>query len=188
MTTLESTDLKQAREHFYHSRNRVIEVTHALSDAQWHFKPAPDRWSIAENLEHMVIVHERVMGRLRDQFAQAPAPPPGRDHQLIDKIALEKIPDRSIKAKAPDFIHPTGQLKPHDALQRLHEHYRNLSAFVESTPDLREHIMDAPPLKIVTNGEYSTMDGYQWALTAAAHDQRHVAQILELKADPNYPA
>jgi hypothetical protein len=32
------------------------------------------------------------------------------------------------------------------------------------------------------------MDGYQWALTVAAHDQRHVFQILEVKADPNYPA
>jgi len=32
------------------------------------------------------------------------------------------------------------------------------------------------------------MDGLQSALTAAAHDQRHAAQILEVKADPNYPA
>jgi hypothetical protein len=38
--------------------------------------------------------------------------------------------------------------------------------------------------QIVTNGAFDSMDGYQWALTAAAHDQRHVGRILEVKGDP----
>ena len=100
---------------------------------------------------------------------------------------LEKIPDRSIKAKAPDYIQPTGLLTLRDALDRLFHGYERLTECVESTPGLREHVLEAPPLRIVTNGAYDSMDGYQWALTAAAHDQRHVAQILEVKADPSYP-
>jgi uncharacterized damage-inducible protein DinB len=79
MTTLESTDIDQARQYFDRSRGRVVEVTTGLSDAQWKFKPAPDRWSIAEILEHMVIVHERVIRRVREELPQAPAPPPDRD-------------------------------------------------------------------------------------------------------------
>jgi len=79
MTTLESTDLDQARQYFDRSRGRVVEVTTGLSNEQWRFKPAPDRWSIAEILEHMVIVHERVLGRVREQLPQAPAPPADRD-------------------------------------------------------------------------------------------------------------
>jgi hypothetical protein len=43
MTTLESAELDQAREYFLQSRNRVVEVTKGLSDAQWRFKPALDR-------------------------------------------------------------------------------------------------------------------------------------------------
>jgi hypothetical protein len=31
------------------------------------------------------------------------------------------------------------------------------------------------------------MDAYQWLLLNAAHCKRHTAQILEVKADPNYP-
>jgi hypothetical protein len=188
MTTLEATDLEQASRYFNHTRGRVLAVTAGLSDAQWRFKPAPDCWSIAENLEHMVIVHERVLGPIRERLAQAPAPPADRDHQAIDAIVLQKIPDRSIKAKGPDVIQPAGQWTLPDALDRLVRSYERLAAFVESTPDLREHILEAPPLRIVTNGEFDTMDGYQWALTAAAHDERHVRQILEVKADPNYPA
>lgn len=63
-----------------------------------------------------------------------------------------------------------------------------MERFVASAGGLREHVLEAPPLRIVTNGAFDTMDGYQWALTLAAHDERHVRQILELKADPNYPA
>lgn len=187
MTTLEATDLEQARQYFTKTRNRVVEVTAGLSDSQYRFKPAPDRWSIAEILEHMVIVQERVLGRIREQLAQAPAPPPGCDPQHLDAIVREKIPDRSIKATAPEFLNPTGVWTLSDALGRLFRNHERLIEFIETTPDLRDHVLDAPPLRVVTNGAYTTMDGYQWALTAAAHDERHVRQVLEVKADPGYP-
>jgi hypothetical protein len=187
MTAAQITDLDKAQQHFDRARRRVVEVTSGLSDAQWRFKTAPDRWSIAENLEHMVLVHERVFEFRLKQLAQAPAPPAHRNYREIDRLAIEKIQDRSIKAQAPDFIRPTGQLNPEEALQRLFQNYERLAKFVESTPGLREHILDAPPLRIVTDGAYDTLDGYQWALTLASHDLRHAEQIAELKADPNYP-
>jgi hypothetical protein len=31
------------------------------------------------------------------------------------------------------------------------------------------------------------LDGYQFILLIAAHSERHTKQILEVKADPNYP-
>jgi hypothetical protein len=31
------------------------------------------------------------------------------------------------------------------------------------------------------------MDGYEFVLFIAAHSERHTKQILEVKADPNYP-
>ena len=188
MTTLETTDLEQARQYFDRTRGRVAEVTSDLSEAQWRFKPAADRWSISEILEHMVIVQERVLGPIRQQLAQAPAPAAGPECHQVDAIILEKIPDRSIKAKAPDFINPAGGWSQTEALDRLFQNYGRLAEFVESTPDLREHVLESPPLRIVTNGALTMMDGYQWALTAAAHDERHVRQILEVKADSNYPA
>ncbi len=188
MTAVETSDVQQARQHFEKARGRVVEVTSGLSDAQWKFKTAPDRWSIAEILEHMVIVRERVLAARLAKLAEAPPAPPDRDHRLIDRLAIEKIPDRTNRVKAPDFIQPTGQMEPREALQRLFQNCDRLTEFVRSTPGLRDHIMEAPPLKIVTNGAHDTMDGYQWALTLASHDLRHVEQILEVKADANYPA
>ena len=187
MTAAQITDLNKAQRHFGHARKRVAEVTAGLSDVQWSFKTAPERWSIAEILEHMALVHERVFEFRLKQLAQAPGAPADRDYREIDRLAMEKIPDRSVKAQAPDFIKPTGQVRPEDALQRLFQSYERLAAFVESTPGLRDHIMEAPPLRLVTNGAYDMMDGYQWALTLASHDLRHVEQIVEVKADPSYP-
>jgi len=31
------------------------------------------------------------------------------------------------------------------------------------------------------------MDGYQWILLLSAHSQRHTAQLLEVKANANFP-
>jgi DinB superfamily len=188
VTTTGSTDLMQARQCFDQSRARVVEAAGSLSKAQWQFKPAPDRWSIAENLEHMVAVQERILGPIMEQLMQAPAPPPEYDRALLDGIVLDKIPDRSIKAQAPDHIKPTGEWAPEAALDRLSRNYERLLDLVESRPDLRDHIVDSPPLRLVTNGRFTMMDGYQWVLAVAAHDERHVRQILEVKADPNYPA
>ncbi len=187
MSTLQTTEIEQARECLARARNRVTEVTNGLSDAQWKFKPAPDRWSIAENLEHIVIVQERVLGPIREQLAQAPPPAASTDRRKIDAVIEERIPDRSMKAKAPEFIEPTGQWKTAATLERLFRNYERLITFIESTPDLREHSLESPPLKFVTNGEFTTADGYQWVLTVAGHDERHVRQMLEVKAHPNYP-
>jgi len=50
---------------------------------------------------------------------------------------------------------------------------------MRSTPDLREHATDSP-LQV-------KLDGYEWLLFIGAHSSRHTKQILEVKADPNFP-
>jgi hypothetical protein len=187
MTTMITADLDQARQYFAQTRSRIVDATSGLSEAQLRFKPAAGCWSIVEILEHMALAHERILARL-PQLLQAPAPEPGRDSEMLDALLLEKIPDRSIKANAPDFAQPTGLLPPAESLKRIFSGYERLTEFLESTPGLREHVMDLPPLRLVTQGAHTAADCYQWALTISAHDERHVRQILELKGSPNYPA
>lgn len=187
MTPLQTTEIEQARRSLNRSRQRVLEVTKGLSEAQFRFKPAPDRWSIAENVEHIVIVQERVLGPIREQLTQAPPPAAGTDTARVDSIVLEKIPDRSMKAKAPAPIEPTGQCTLAETLARYSRNCERLVEYLETTPDLREHSLESKPLAFVTNGAFTTMDGYQWLLTVAGHDERHVRQIEEVKADPAYP-
>ena len=180
-------ELDHARLYLQQTQNGVIGATKGLSQAQWSFKPAPDRWSIAEIVEHMVLAEDLILGPVRQQLANAPAEG-GRDASKIDAIVLNQMPDRTTKFKAPDIIQPTGRWTPVVTMDRLRKNYAELMEYLETTPDLRQHAVDALPLKALSNGAYDSMDGYQWILAATAHVERHTKQILEVRADAGFPA
>jgi len=185
-SSVTSSELDHARLYLEQTQNGVVGATKGLSQAQWNFKPAPDRWSIAEIVEHMVLTQDLVLGPTREKLAKAP-PPSERDNTLVDAIVVNQIPDRTSKFKAPEFLQPTGRWTPAVAMDRLLKNYGQLTEYLETTPDLRHHALDAPPLKAVSKGAYDSMDGYQWILATAAHVERHTKQILEVKANANFP-
>ena len=185
--TLTSSELDQANLYLEQTRSGVVGAMKGLSEAQWTFKTAPDRWSIAEIVEHIIFVQELVLGPFRAQLAAAPALPAGRDYKLVDAIVVNQIPNRLTKFPAPPATHPTGKFAAPEALDRLKENYVRLTNYLESTPDLRQHGLEAAPLKAISNGAYESMDGYQWILAAAAHTERHTKQMLEVMADARFP-
>jgi DinB superfamily len=46
------------------ARDRVVRTVEGLSPAQAAFRPAPDEWSITENVEHLAIVEVRYANRI----------------------------------------------------------------------------------------------------------------------------
>lgn len=184
---LTQQELEQARLFLQQTRNAVIGATKGLSEAQWRFKPTPDQWSVAENLDHIVIVQERVLGPILAKLASEPAPFANRDYKAVDAIVIHHFPTRLAKFQAPEFVRPLDQIVPRELLDRLKTNYVRLMDYLESTPGLRQHAGEALPLKAVSNGHYEVMDGYQWVLAAAAHAERHAKQMLEIMADENFP-
>jgi len=161
------------------TRDAVVEATKGLSEAQWKFKAGPDRWSVAETLEHIALAEEFILGQVKDKIMQAPAGAPDRDTAKIDAAVLAMIPDRSHKAQAPPPLVPTGRWTPQETLDHFLKSRAATIEFMKTTPDLRAHVADSPlgmPL-----------DGYEWLLFIGAHSERHTKQILEVKADPNFP-
>jgi hypothetical protein len=187
MAELRSNEISHVLEYISRTHEDVAQAVGALSETQYRFKPAPDRWSIAEILEHMATVEERVLGPIRERLMQSPPPEPGTDCRAIDALLMEKVPDRSVRVNAPEPLHPTGLCGPAESLDRLRRNHEQLSEFVRSTPDLREHALEAIPLKIISNGRHERADGYQWVLLCAGHDRRHLAQIHEVQTDPAFP-
>lgn len=184
---LTSSELDRARLFLEQTKAGLTGATQGVSGAQWNFKPAPDRWSIAENLEHVVLVLEHVLGPIREKLDQAPASA-SADRPAVDDLVIHNFPSRLRKFTSPDSVRPSGRWTLSEALDRLHQGYARLAQYLESTPGLRERVVDSAPLRAVSQGKYETMDGYQWALAAAAHAERHTKQILEVKADPGFPA
>ena len=156
-----------------------------VTPAQWTFKPGPERWSVAEIVEHVIAVQELVLGMISQRLSSAPPPPAEQDREVVDSIVIHEIPSRLSKFPSP--LPSTQELGKVEALRRYANNCAALSEMLASTPDLREHALDSPPLKAVSKGMYSVMDGYQWILAAAAHAERHTKQILEVIADDSFP-
>ncbi len=185
---LTASEQEQARVFLQQTRSGMIGAAKGLSGAQWKFAAGPECWSIAAIVEHVIFVCDLVAGPLFSQLATAPAPAADRDCAHVDAIIIHQFPNRLAKFPAPERSHPTGErfASPAEAIGALGKVYAELGQRLE-TPDLRLHALDAPPLKAISKGAYQTMDGYQWILAAAAHCERHTKQILEVKADTNFP-
>jgi len=173
-------DKDRALNYLQSTKKGVLDATKDLSAAQWSFKPAPDRWSIAEVMEHIAAAEDMLRG-LDEQVMKSPAVP-ARDAAEIkkaDEIVLAAVPDRSHKAQAPEPLRPTNRFgSPQEAQKHFVQARAATEDFLKNTPELRAHLGDSPLGKL---------DGYDWVLLIAAHSERHTKQILEVKADPNFP-
>src|SRR2546425_10958245 len=104
--SLTAADREKAVKYLEQTRDGVIAAPKGLSEAQMKFKSAPDRWSVAETLEHIATAEDFIFQNVTDNVMKAPAGPAGRDAAKIDAMVLAMIPDRSHKAEAPAPLVP----------------------------------------------------------------------------------
>lgn len=176
---LSKQDLLQGVAYFERTREAVVNATAGLSAFQWNFKPTPDRWSIAEIVEHLALSEAFLLGHVTERVMKAPSGKGTRDYHATDRMILAVIPDRSNKAVAADAVVPKHQWSPKVALSRFLRSREHTVEFLESAANLRDHVTDGPI------GQ--PMDAYQWLLFVAAHSERHIKQLQEVKADPGFP-
>jgi hypothetical protein len=169
----------RAQQYLESTKKNVQEAVKGLSTAQWNFKQAPERWSVAQVVEHLAAAEDMLRGMTVDQVMKAPAAP-DRDVKMIDEMVLKAVPDRSHKADAPEPLKPVNRFgSPEEALKHFVESRGQTEDFLKKTADLRSHAIDSPM------GQ--KLDGYEWVLLIAAHSERHTKQINEVNADPSFP-
>lgn len=177
---LTQADRDRAMKYLESTEQGVLDATAGLSDAQWNFKPAPDRWSVAEVTEHIAAAEGYLRGMIMEKVMTAPPRPDGEDVKAIDEMVLTAIPDRTQHRQAPEPLKPTNRFgSPQGSLKQFTESRAQTEDFLRTHDDLRAHAIDSPLGK--------KLDAYEWVLFIAAHSQRHTKQILEVKADPNFP-
>jgi hypothetical protein len=176
---LTQADKDHAMQYLETTKKNVLEATKGLSDAQWNFKPAPDRWSVAQVMEHIAAAEDFLLMLTKDKVMISPAGEPGRDVQKVDAAVLLMVPDRTNKLQAPEPLVPTNRFSsPEGSIKHFETSRATTEEFLKTTPGLREHVMESPLGKL---------DGYEFILLIAAHSERHTKQINEVKADPNFP-
>lgn len=175
---LSQHDRDFAMSNLHSSAKMFLDSIGGLSKAQWNFKPAPDRWSIAECAEHIALTEDEFTGLVQKTLKQPAAP--SRKPGESDEAILARMRDRSKKAKADAAGTPKNRWPSAEEVGRVFKERRGRTLdYVRTTQDpLRAHFLSSSP---------QSPDAYQFLLMAAGHTERHVAQIEEVKADPRFP-
>jgi len=164
------------------TRQAFLTSIKGLTPAQFTFKPAADRWSVAEVAEHIAISEERLYGMITEKMMATPTPKELLAQvQKNDDQLRKSVVDRSTPRQAPEMLKPTGKYTTLEAVTEAFQKSRDKSVtYMQNTQDdLRGHAAPHPLLK--------ALDGYQWVILMAAHTARHTAQIEEVKADAKFP-
>jgi hypothetical protein len=179
---LSDADRDAAVKYMEETRGAFLTAISGLSDAQYRFKPAPDRWSVAEVAEHIAVSETTLFAMVNEKMLKEPAPPALLSQINRDDARLRtQVTNRTSKVQAPEMLQPSGRFASPDVVKQTFNQSRDKTIeFVKTTPlNLRSYAGPHPVL--------GPLDGYQWMILVSAHTARHTAQIQEVKADPRFP-
>lgn len=154
----------------------LVDEVSQLSPAQLAFRPAPDAWSIMQVVDHLVVVGPIYW---QDLQTAVKGPPSAVSRSANDADFLWYGIDRTNRETAIPSEVPKGQLKNvREGLAAIRGQHAQLRKYIQTTSDdLRSRVV-----------QRQGSDAYQWALLISTHEQRHILQIREIKADPKFPA
>ena len=161
------------------TEERFLKSVDGLSEAQWNFKPSPERWSIAECAEHIAAAEPMLRGMIADAMQKELTPEMLKASRQDEKL-LTALVDRSKKFKAPEPLVPTNRFgSPAAAVDAFKKERAETIKLASGDVDLRTHGTE--------HFLFGPLDAYGWFLFESGHSERHTLQIEEVKADPNFP-
>jgi len=164
------------------SHKEFLASIEGVTEEQWKWKPAPERWSVGETAEHIVLAEELLFANVLKAVA-SPRNPDWEEKTKGKTEFIERVmAPRLGKAQAPEPIVPTGKVSQAEVRERFEKKRLEIVKFaMETQAPLKEHTVDHPfPV-------FSTLNAYQWLIYVPLHTMRHDKQIAEVKATAGYP-
>jgi hypothetical protein len=152
-------------------RRQVLAAVSGLADSAATAKPAADRWSVLECLEHLVFVEHGFLGFAKkgDTYETARIDPT-REQSLAKGMM-----DRSSKRPAPESMRPVGRFQSiTDALTAFNDARDTSVQFVQERGDGLYLIR-------ATHPRFGELNGIEVMQLMNGHALRHVAQIRETR-------
>ncbi len=164
------------------SHKEFFDAIQGVTAEQWNWKPAPDRWSVGEVAEHIVLAEGLLFGQVTRALASAPNPEWEEKTKGKTEFIERVMAPRMGKAQAPEAIVPKGGMTPEQVRAKFDEQRAEIVKFAKTTDAaLKEHTAEHPmPV-------FNTLNAYQWLIYVPLHTMRHDKQIAEVKASPGYP-
>lgn len=162
------------------SRQTLLDAVDGVSETQARWKPAPERWSIFEYVEHLAVADDALIA-LIERSLKTPAQPETEEQRKEREAKIRATPIPRGANRAPEAMQPSGRFGTlADAVSAfLAARDRSLDYARVTTDDLRSHFSTHPVL--------GPLDCYQWLTGNAHHAETHAAHIRELRSDPSFP-
>lgn len=174
-------DREFALKYLGETKDDFVKQITGISDTQLNFRAAPNKWTVAEVAEHIILSEGTILGLIQGQILKSPENT-SDVFRTKDTGVILAITNRSQKFTAPEMLKPTARFKNREELLTNFEKARNQTIeFVKSNKiNMRGHFFENPLMGMI--------DGYQWLLFLNGHTDRHLSQLKEVKADAAYPA
>lgn len=173
---------KAAVKYLKHTQKLFLDSVKGLSEEQLKWKPAADKWSVFEVSEHITLAESFIFDLISGQIMKAPA-----NSEKVSEVTMQQIqtmvPDRTNKFQAPEPIRPDKApwASMSDTIAAFKQRRATTIGFIEAgNDDMRARFFMNPAFN-------KEMDAYLWIAFLSAHTERHVKQIIEVKADPAFP-
>ena len=142
-------------------------------------RPDTDRWSVAEVLEHLGIVEQRVTHTLGTQLTAAKAAGLGPETEMtsvLESFDVGRLLDRSKRFMSGEASRPKGALDAAEAWDALERSRTGLRTLIAEADGFALGGITLP------HPAFGPLDMYQWIAFLAGHDARHADQIREVGA------
>ena len=141
-------------------------------------RPSDGAWSVANVLEHVAIVDERIATLLASTIEKARTDglaAESSSEPILPTLGVQQLANREVKRAAPEILHPSGL----DAEAAW-------TAFERGHAVLRDVVRSGDGLALGTITRKHPLFGelslYHWIAFAGAHEARHAAQIEAIAA------
>jgi hypothetical protein len=152
-----------------------------LTPEQLAFQESPDRWSIAGVAEHIIATETFFKPMLTSVLISEVGHEAKSDSAATDEFIVSVMADRTQQFEAPPTAQPSGKFTSSEDIIAAFDAAREKTIAMVSAADVDLRGVSG------VHPALGTLDGAQWFLFVAAHADRHVDQMAQVKADTAYP-
>ncbi len=187
---LESTDLLQTIVgETFRNNEEAQRLSANLSEQQINWKPATDKWSIAQCLDHLAVttaefdaLFTEAIERGRRKWPVGVAIP-YRPSMIGGWLIRQIVPENERKARAPKVFKPSGASAISGALDTFLQQEESFLGFVRQATglDYNRTRLRSPVTRFV---RYSLADAF---VIIVVHGRRHLLQAQRVLETPGFP-
>ena len=171
----------------------VESLTSGLSSRQFNWTPTPGKWSIGQNLAHLLSINGPDLRSLEAAIRT------GREEAmtgkgpfvygiLFRKFAASQEPPATRKFKAPKYFQPPAHVEPASTVEEYRRVSGELKRLAQKADGLhlacvKTELSAFPP---VLRAMIKMPLGVRFELLTA-HDRRHMVQADEVRRHPQFP-